>query len=189
MKTQLLHIKNMVCPRCIEAVVDVFRQLSIESESVELGRVAIRKPLSIDQKNNLQAKLSNRGFELLEDYPSVVVAKVKAAVIQQIHARDKKLAHNFSTHLEEKLNRDYNSLSKIFSEKAGYTIERFIIRQKIEKIKELISYDELSLSEVSEQLGYSSLAHLSAQFKKETGMTPTAYRKLENKSRNSLDLV
>jgi AraC-like DNA-binding protein len=126
---------------------------------------------------------------LLEDRNAILVDKVKSTIIEHIHYNKGELKVNFSTVLSETLDQDYTKLSKLFSNAEGITIEKFINKQKIEKVKELIEYNELNLSEIAFHLNYSSLAHLSSQFKKETGMTPSTYKKLEHKERNTLDAL
>lgn len=182
-----LHIKNMVCPRCIDTVQDIFNNLKIETSRIDLGEVTSVGPIDDEQKQILQERLKQRGFELLEDKTSKLIALVKSTVVDQIHHRSESLNVNFSTLLSEKLNQDYTSLSKLFSSVEGVTIEKYILKQKIEKVKELIIYDELNLSEIAYKLNYSSVAHLSSQFKKETGMTPSAFKNLDIKMRKGLD--
>ncbi len=177
----------MVCPRCIDTVKDIFANLDIETTHVELGEAVISKSINNEEKQNLAEQLKERGFELLEDKTSKLIAQIKTTIIDQIHYNAENLNVNFSTLLSEKLNHDYTSLSKLFSTVEGITIEKYILKQKIEKVKELIIYDELNLSEIAIQLNYSSVAHLSSQFKKETGMAPTMFKKLENRNRNTLD--
>ena len=179
----------MVCPRCIESVQEIFSTLNIETLQVELGKVSVANPINQEQHQSLASKLQERGFELLEDHNSKTIAQIKATIVEQIHYRKEALTVNFSTFLSEKLNQDYTSLSKLFSSVEGITIEKYILKQKTEKVKELMIYNELNLSEIAFQLNYSSVAHLSAQFKKETGMTPSAFKKLENRSRNPLDSI
>ena len=182
-----LYIKNMVCPRCIDTVKDIFDNLNIETSSIELGEVNTPNHISSDQKVRLEELLSARGFELLQDQKSKLIGQIKAIIIDQIHHNKEALNVNFSTLISDKLNQEYSSLSRLFSSVEGITIERFILKQKIERVKELIFYNELTLSEISHQMDYSSVAHLSAQFKKETGMTPTAFKQMRNSGRQFLD--
>ena len=179
----------MVCPRCIHTVKDIFTHLNIRTTDVELGKVTTTHAIEYEQKQILNEKLKQRGFELLEDKASQQIAQIKSIIIDQIHYATSQLRVNFSTLLFEKMQQDYTSLSKLFSSVEGITIEKYILKQKIEKVKELIVYGELTLSQISFQLNYSSVAHLSAQFKKETGMTPSAFKKLENRDRQSLDAL
>ena len=185
----VLHIKNMVCPRCIDSVKDIFDNMNIETLHVELGQVTINSLISAEEKQTLKLNLSTRGFELLEDQNSKTIAQIKAIVVEQIHYNKENLTVNFSTLISDKLNRDYTVMSKLFSSVEGITIEKFILKQKIEKVKELIVYNEMNLSEIAFQLNYSSVAHLSSQFKKESGMTPSAFKKLEKRDRNTLDSI
>ena len=179
----------MVCPRCIDSVREIFNDVNVETSLVELGAVTTTIPISIEEKQILKSKLSARGFELLEDQNAKTIAQIKAIIVEQIHHNQESLTVNFSTFLSDKLNQDYASLSKLFSSVEGITIEKYQLKQKIEKVKELIVYNELNLSEIAIQLNYSSVAHLSSQFKKETGRTPTAFRKLEKRDRNTLDSI
>ncbi len=177
----------MVCPRCIDTVKDIFDNLGIETTSIELGEVNTPVNITGDQKTQLEKLLAARGFELLQDQKSKLIGQIKAIIIDQIHHNKEALNVNFSTLISDKLNQEYSSLSRLFSSVEGITIERFILKQKIERVKELIFYNELTLSEISHQMDYSSVAHLSAQFKKETGMTPTAFKQMRNSGRQSLD--
>lgn len=180
-------IKNMVCPRCIEAVKDSLEVSKIAYDTLSLGKVTLRSDLTPDQKNTLAHSLESKGFELLESRTSALISQIKSLIIGQIHHSDQSLGENFSTFLAEKLNHEYTSLSRLFSQVEGITIEKFITRQKIERVKELLFYDQLSLSEIAFTLNYSSVAYLSAQFKKETGMTPSEFKKNGQAKRKSLD--
>ena len=177
----------MVCPRCIDTVKEIFNNLKIKTSSIELGEVNTLQDISTNQKTQLEKLLTARGFELLQDQKSKLIGQIKAIIVDQIHHNQEALTVNFSTLIADKLNQEYSSLSRLFSSVEGITIERFILKQKIERVKELIIYNELTLSEISHQMDYSSVAHLSAQFKKETGMTPTAFKKMRNAGRQSLD--
>lgn len=185
MKTTLL-IKNMVCPRCIEAVSEIFSGEKLEAK-VELGKVRLEKSISEAQKEKLAQLLQNRGFELLESGKSALISQIKTGIIDLVHHQDNQLQENLSSYLSEKLNQEYSGLSKLFSQVEGITIERYYTLQKIEKVKEFLFYDELSLSEIAFKMGYSSVAYLSAQFKKETGMTPSEFKKNGMVKRKSLD--
>ena len=182
-----LHVKNMVCNRCIEAVREEFDALDIPTLNITLGEVVIEKELPMDLNDSLQEALKNRGFELLQDQKSKLIDQIKSLIIEQIHYKNDTLSTNFSTFIEHKLDQPYHSLSKLFSQVEGMTIERFILKQKIEKVRELIFYGEHTLSEIAYLMHYSSVAHLSAQFKKETGMTPSEFKKSKNIDRKSLD--
>lgn len=186
---QSLIIKNMVCPRCIEAVKAVFSELSIPTSNVVLGSVHIDTNLNATEKETLKTKLAARGFELLDDKQTQLINEIKSVIVNEIHYQKEAAAFNFSTLLSQKLNYDYAYLSRLFSSVEGRTIERFVMAQKIEKVKELLMYDELTLSQIAFQMHYSSTAHLSAQFKKVTGMSPTAFKKLQQPERSFLDEV
>mgnify|MGYP001942449225 CR=1 FL=1 len=179
----------MVCPRCIAAVKDIFESEGIHPLNVVLGEVRLSTQLSENEIENFSKKLKADGFELLESGKSKLISQIKSAIIEQIHHSQEMLNVNFSTFLSEKLNHEYSYLSRLFSSVEGVTIEKYITAQKIEKVKELLFYDEKNLSEIAYQLNYSSVAHLSSQFKKETGMTPTAYKKQNSDNRKMLDQI
>lgn len=179
----------MVCPRCIAAVRKSLEELEIPVDSIELGKVQLATSLSSEQKSILSKSLENQGFELLESKNAALISQIKSLIIEQIHHSDQNLGENFSTFLSEKLQHEYTSLSRLFSQVEGITIERFITRQKIERVKELLFYNQLNLSQIAFDLSYSSVAHLSAQFKKETGMTPSEFKKNHPGKRLSLDKI
>ena len=178
----------MVCPRCIEAVSQVLEQLDLPFTTIELGEVTLETDLTQKQKEQLATMLEDRGFELLEDKRSRQISQIKSIIIKQIHHRETPLEVNFSTLISNNLHQEYSSLSKLFSSVEGITIEKFILKQKVEKVKELLFYDEMALAQIAYQLGYSSVAHLSAQFKKETGMSPSQFKKLKS-HRKPLDSI
>jgi AraC family transcriptional regulator len=181
-----LQIKNMVCPRCIMAVERILEELDIESLEVRLGEVILAKELSEKKKSELEKELNLIGFELLDDRNSQIIHQIKTLLIQAVQEpKDEEL--NLSNLISQELNKDYSQLSKLFSATTGITIEQFYIQQKIEKVKELLIYDELSLKEIAFQLNYSSTAHLSNQFKKITGFTPTEFKSLAQKERKGID--
>lgn len=185
-----LYIKNMVCNRCISVVAKELSELGIGYSSVRLGEVDITDKLSEDQHQKLKERLSTQGFQILDDKKSTLISQIKSAVINYIHHDESKSVKvNLSEHIAEKVGKDYNYLSGLFSEVEGITIEKFVILQRIEKVKELLVYGELSLSEIAWKMGYSSLAHLSGQFKKITGLTPSDYREIRDKKRKTLDEV
>ncbi len=177
----------MVCPRCIDSVKEIFTSLNIDIDSLLLGEVKTRNEVTQSQRRQLEAILLSKGFVLLENQKAKIINQIKTLLIEQIHYGEESLNINFSTFLINKLNYDYSSLSRLFSSVEGMTIERFILRQKIEKVKELIFYKELTLSEIAYKMNYSSVAHLSAQFKKETGLRPSEFKKMDNPNRKSLD--
>lgn len=183
------YIKNMVCPRCIESVEKVFLDLNIKINVIELGKVITVSKVNAFKKKQLEEKLLLQGFELLQDKNSKLISQIKAIIIQQIHYNTSELNINFSTLLSEQLHQDYSSLSKLFSSVENSTIERFVIKQKVARVKELLFYNQLSLTEIAYKVGYSSSAHLSSQFKKETGMSPTDFKKLPRPNLKSLDCL
>lgn len=169
----------MVCNRCILVVEQELEKLGLHSEKVTLGEVTLKEnDLSKEQLEKLDAALVNKGFERIDDRKSRLIEVIKTKIIQRIHhgeSLDRKL--NWSTILSEELHLEYNYLSGLFSSVEGITLEHYIIHQKIERAKELLFYDELNLTQIADQLGYSSVAHLSAQFKKITGLTPSELKK------------
>ena len=185
-----LHIKNMVCNRCIKVVREELYTLGFNIQSVELGELTLKGTLTESDINRISQMLVENGFELIDDRKSRIINRIKTLIIEYIHYDREKPDHmNLSGFLAGELGHDYSYLSNLFSSVEGITIEKYLINQKIEKVKELLVYDELSLNEISYQLGYSSVQHLSNQFKKNTGLTPSHFRKIKNKKRNSLDMV
>ncbi|MEM8907367.1 MAG: helix-turn-helix transcriptional regulator [Bacteroidota bacterium] len=182
-------IKNMVCPRCIEAVQRIFRTLNLPLIEVQLGKVWLPRILEAVERHALDQQLQAHGFERLDDKQTQLINEIKSILIQAIHYAQEDQALQISKVLSQQLHHDYAYLSRLFSAVEGRTIERFVMSQKIEKVKELLSYDELNLSEIAFQLHYSSPAHLSTQFKKITGMTPSAFKRLRAQGRQSLDEV
>ena len=181
----------MVCPRCIKVVKDELTKLGLNVKNVELGEATIEtnnKPVNLEQIRNI---LETNGFELLDDKQGKLVEKIKTLIIEKIqNTKDGELERfNFSKYLSENLNVTYQYLSHLFSSLEDITVEKYIIHQKIEKVKELLVYGELTLSEIAYNLGYSSVQHLSNQFKKITGFTPSHYKNLKYKKRITLDKV
>jgi len=171
----------MVSLRCKMIVKSELEKMHLRFAVVELGEVEIMEELSSKQQQELKISLLKSGLELLEDKKSMLIEKIKNIVIEMIHYSDEPPLLNFSNYLSEKLNYDYNYLSNLFSEVKGTTIEHFIISHKIERAKELLIYNELTLTEIAEKLHYSNVAHLSNQFKKVTGLTPTFFKKMRHK--------
>ncbi len=169
----------MVCNRCIEAVKEEFHKLQIPVQEIRLGEVVLGESIDDHQKDQIKLCLKSRGFEVLEDKNGQLIEQVKSLIVNQIHHSKQPLSTNFSTYIEQEIGKDYHSLSSLFSSVEGITIERYVILQRIEKIKELLTYDELNLSQIAHRLGYSSVQHLSNQFKKNTGMTPSEFKKLQ----------
>jgi AraC family transcriptional regulator len=188
-----ITIKNMVCGRCIQVVKQELEALGLQPKNVSLGEVElIQEHLSQEELNQLDAALLKAGFERIDDRKSRLIETMKKKIIEMIHHSDElQLKVNWSNILSEALHYDYNYLSNLFSSVEGITLEQYIIRQKIEKVKELLFYDELTLSEIANRLGYSSVAHLSSQFKKITGFTPSELKKSRSigLTRKSLDKI
>lgn len=179
----------MVCPRCIDTVRDIFNTLKIDVTAIQLGEVIVSSEIEKNRKEVLKERLSEKGFELLEDNKSKLIGKIKSIIVDTIHYSKEAVHSNFSTLLSDQVHHDYSYLSRLFSSVEGITIEKFILSQKIEKVKELLFYDELTLSEIAFQMNYSSVAHLSSQFKKETGMTTTEFKKQCKPGHRSLDSI
>ena len=184
-----LYIKNMVCNRCILVVQQELQKLNIDSCKVTLGEIETTDELDKVKLQQLEKKLDALGFELLDNAKQQLIEKIKNIIIQQVHHSREENNHNYSDILSASLHKDYSYLSSLFSEVEGITIEKYIINQKIEKVKELIIYDQLSLSEIAYNLHYSSVAHLSNQFKKITGLTPSYFKKVGQNKRKPLDEV
>lgn len=188
--SKVLYIKNMVCPRCIETVQQVITDKGFNVKAIKLGEVEIDKVPSYKQMEELSHELKNRGFELLVNKKSRIVQQIKSEIVRFVHHNDNEILHiNLSDHIAGLIGADYSFLSNLFSAEEGITIEKYTILQKVERVKELLSYGELTASEIAFKLGYSSAAHLSSQFKKETGMTTGQYKNLKDKKRQPLDQV
>ncbi len=185
----VLFIKNMVCNRCIMAVENELKKLGLEAKNVALGKVTLESELTPDQRNQLNYALNPLGFELIDDKKSRIIEQIKNIIIDLVHHQDNDLRTNLSDLLNSKLNHDYSYLSNLFSVVEGTTIEKYFISQKIEKVKELLVYDELSLSEIAFRLNYSSVAYLSNQFKKVTGLSPSHFKRIRHDRRKPLDEV
>jgi AraC family transcriptional regulator len=187
-----LFIKNMVCNRCIIAVRQELLNNGIEPISIDLGVVRLTDEIDQNLRDKLARDLKALGFELLEDAKSKLVDQIKTFIINKIHHVDfVEMASNWSQLISMELNHEYKFLSSLFSSVEKTTIEQYIIRQKVERVKELLLYEELSLSEISYRLGYSSVQHLSQQFKKITGTTPSQYKSsgMDENKRNPLDAI
>ena len=182
-----LYIKNMVCNCCIIVVRQELDKLKIVASSIVLGEVQLTKHPTEKLFTQLKANLASLGFEILDDNKKKLIEKIKNIIVDQIHHNPIDEQYNFSEILSKKLNKDYSYLSGLFSGVEAITIEKYIINQKIEKVKELIIYNEMNLSQISYQLGYSSVAHLSAQFKKITGLTPSHFKKSGGIQRKPID--
>lgn len=184
-----LTIKNMVCNRCILVIQNELDKLGVGVKSIKLGEVILEKELTSDEKKRLDKILLDLGFEIIDDKKSRIIEKIKNLIINLVHHQDSETKVNLSDLLSNELHHDYNYLSNLFSEVEGTTIEKYFIAQKIEKVKELLVYDELSLSEIAFRLHYSSVAYLSNQFKKVTGLTPSHFKKIRKDRRKPLDEV
>ena len=182
-----LYIKYMVSLRCKMMVMEELKKIGLNYVTVDLGVVEIREDISQEQHNLLKENLLKSGLELLDDKKSILIEKIKNVIVEMIHYTDELPQVNYSDYISEKLNYDYTYLSNIFSEVKGITIQQFIIIHKIERAKELLLYNDLNLTEISYKLHYSSVAHLSNQFKKITGLTPTFYKKLKEKRNKNLE--
>ncbi|TDS08892.1 helix-turn-helix domain-containing protein [Sphingobacterium paludis] len=182
-----LFIKNMVCGRCIMVVQNEFDKLSIDIKNIRLGEVIVDKELTDQEKKQMQDVLLSLGFELIDDKKGRIIEKIKNIIIDLVHYQETDTKTNLSDILGRQLHHDYNYLSNLFSEVEGTTIEKYFIAQKIEKVKELLVYDELSLSEIAFRLNYSSVAYLSNQFKKITGLTPSHFKQIKEDKRKPLD--
>lgn len=180
----------MVCQRCKLAVENELKKLGLHPLKTELGEVLIKEDaLSNEQQLKLSENLKILGFELLDNKRKKIIEQIKTLIINTVHYSNEQPQKNYSAFIAEKLHHDYSYLSKLFSETESITIEQFIINQKIEKVKELLVYDEKSLSEIAYETGYSSVAHLSAQFKKITGQTPTVFKQSGIHYRKTLDSI
>jgi AraC-like DNA-binding protein len=177
----------MVCSRCKMVVKSEFEKLGLQTISVELGEVELQNDISESQKEVLLQNLHKLGFDLIDDKKSKTIEKIKTLIIDLVHHKNNELKINLSDYLVQNLNQDYSTLSNLFSEIENTTIEKYFISQKIEKVKELLIYNELSLSEIADLLNYSNVAHLSNQFKKITGYTPTYFKQLKDKKRIQIE--
>ena len=189
MQGYTIFIKNMVCRRCILTVSNLFKEHGITPLNVELGIVSLSQPLSIEKRQVIQAQLEDYGFELIDDKRMRIAEQIRIGVIEFIRYRDCQEKMNLSEFLQEKCHREYSSLSKLFTEIRGISIEKYYIAQKIELAKELLIYDELSVSEIANRLHYSSVAHLCAQFKSLTNVSPTQFRRMGRHKLKPLDEI
>jgi AraC-like DNA-binding protein len=185
-----LQIKNMVCGRCIRAVSTIFTQEGIIPQSVELGVVKLKSDLNAEEEKRIKVLLEAEGFVLLDDQKAKLVDDIRRIIIELVHYGElDEMNKNLSAYLSGKLHKDYNYLSSLFSSVENTTIEQYFILQKIEKVKEWLAYDEYTLSEMAYKLGYSSVAHLSGQFKKVTGFTTSQFKQLKTHHRKPLDKI
>ncbi len=185
-----LYIKNMVCDRCIMVVRQQLDQLKIDYRHIQLGQVELNHEIAPVKLHHLKEALEKVGFELLDDKKAMLVEGIKNIIISLIQGySEEEFNKKLSVMLEEKLHKDYHYLTTLFSAVEGMTIEKYVIHQRIEKVKELLMYDEMNLSEISYHLGYSSVQHLSQQFKKITGFTPSKFKLLKENNRKPLDKI
>jgi AraC-like DNA-binding protein len=179
----------MVSNRCKMAVKDELRNLGLHFIVVDLGEVEIMENISMDQRETLKANLLRSGLELMDDKKAMLIEKIKTVIIEMVHHSNEIIKVNFSDYLSEKMNHDYTYLSNLFSEVQGTTIEQFIISHKTERIKELIIYGEHNITEIAWKMGYSSVAHLSSQFKKVTGLSPSHFKQMKDKRRSPIEEI
>jgi AraC-like DNA-binding protein len=179
----------MVSNRCKMAVKEELRNLGLHFIVVDLGEVEIMENISMEKRGILKANLLHSGLELMDDKRAMLIEKIKNVIIEMVHHSEEIIKVNFSDYLSEKMNHDYTYLSNLFSEVQGMTIEHFIISHKIERIKELIIYGEHNITEIAWKMGYSSVAHLSSQFKKVTGFSPSHFKQLKDKRRNPIEEI
>ncbi|MES2655198.1 MAG: helix-turn-helix transcriptional regulator [Bacteroidota bacterium] len=184
-----LYVKNMVCPRCITAVEGVVKQSGEEYKYVVLGEMELKQKPSNSSLTYIKTQLQALGFELLDDQKTQIIEKIKTALIAVVQTGQIAEHFSMSEHLAGLLNKEYSSISKLFSQVESITIEQYFILQKIEKVKEWLIYDELSLSEITFKLGYSSVGYLSNQFKKVTGLTPSAFKTHHQGLRKTIDHI
>lgn len=177
----------MVSNRCKMAVKEELKKLNLHFMPIELGEVEIMEDITSDQRKELKEALLDLGLELMDDKRAMLIEKIKTVIIEMIHHTDEFIKVNFSVYLSEKLNHDYTYLSNLFSEVQGTTIEQFIISHKIERIKELIIYGELNITEIAWKMNYSSVAHLSNQFKKVTGLSPSHFKQMKTMRRKPIE--
>jgi len=179
----------MVSNRCKLAVKDELKKLGLHFIVVDLGEVEIMEKITFEKRELLRVGLLSSGLELMDDKRAILIEKIKNIIIEMVHYTEESIKINFSDFLSEKLNHNYTHLANLFSEVQGTTIEHFIISHKVERIKELIIYNELNITEIAWKMGYSSVAHLSSQFKKVTGLSPTHFKQLKHKRRNPLEEI
>lgn len=183
----ILHIKNMVCLHCIMALKQLLEDLNISYSHVELGAAVLTEKISKEKLKELAIGLNILGLELIDDRRSRIIEKIKTTIINLMHTDNEEIpSRNISDILSSELNYDYNYLSSLFSESEGITIEKFVIAQRIDRVKELLVYDELTLTQIASKLGYTSTAHLSNQFKKITELTPSYFKKIKEERRDRL---
>jgi AraC-like DNA-binding protein len=179
----------MVSNRCKMAVKEELKKLGLHFIVVDLGEVDIMENITAEQREELKSALLNSGLELMDDKRAVLIEKIKNVIVEMVHYSDEMIKTNFSDYLSEKLNHNYTYLANLFSEVQGTTIEKFTIAHKVERIKELIIYGELNITEIAWKMNYSSVAHLSNQFKKVTGLSPSHFKQMKDKRRSPLEEI
>lgn len=191
MTPSIVLVRNMVCNRCVMTVESILEKAGIPFQKVALGEIHLQDEITPEQRKSLQAALEQVGFELIDTHISGVIEKIKQHVIKKARSETSKEENklNLSAYLSEKLNYEYSHLSRMFSDVEGRTIENFFIEQRIEKAKELLVYGQMTLSEIAYELDYSSTAHLSSQFKKVTGLTPSHFKNVGAAKRKSIDKI
>jgi AraC-like DNA-binding protein len=182
-----LYIKYMVSLRCKILVKEEMKKLGLHESNLELGTVEVLEDLTLEQHDLLKKNLLKSGLELLDDKKSILIERIKNVIVEMVHYSDELPKVNYSDYISEKLNHDYTYLANIFSEVKGISIQQYIILHKIERVKELLLYNELDLTEIAFKLNYSSVAHLSNQFKKVTGLSPSFFRQLKQKRTGNLE--
>lgn len=179
----------MLSTRCVNYISDILKAMDISFVSVELGKVNLINKLSLNQKLDFKNEIKQEGFELIENSQSILAERIKLIIIQMVHYSEENIKTNFSVYLSEQMKHNYTYLSNVFRAENGISIQQFIIMNKVEQIKTLLLYGELNLSEIAYKLNYSSIAHLSNQFKKITGLSPTNYRQLEVNQRIPIEKI
>ena len=188
MEKNIIHIKNVVCQRCIISVQNILNSLNIPYSQVSLGEARLKRPLRLVERTQLQQELSKVGFEIIQERNEKLINSIKSAIIDEVYSESTG-TKNLSEILSEKIHYDYSHITNLFSKQEGQSIQKFYNAVKIERIKELLTYDEMSMNLIADTLGYSTPAYLSTSFKKATGFTPSEYKSKHLKSRKSLDSV
>lgn len=188
MERNTLHIKNVVCQRCIISVENILKKLDIPYAAVNLGEASLKRQLSALEKNKLQEEFSKIGFEIIQERNEKIINAIKSAIIEEVYSNNLG-AKKLSEILSGKMHYDYSHITNLFTKQEGQSIQKFYNAVKIERIKELLAYDEISMNLIADKLGYSTPAYLSTSFKKATGVTPSEYKNRQLKSRKSLDSV
>ena len=188
-RENVFHIRNMVCNRCILVVTQLLEKSGFTPLDVELGTAVVQETPGREQREAFRKLLEAYGFELIDDRRMRLIEQIRTAVIELVHYREDASKVNLSDYLRERCHRDYSALSKLFSEVSGISIEKYYLAQRIERVKELLAYGDLTVSEIADKLRYSSVAHLSAQFRAQTGMSPSEFRRRKGRGLKPLDEV